>query len=152
MKTVNVTANEAGQIFFPNAKPGKDGQIYGYVRIQSEEVDLENAIGRLVTKSMLKQFSAKAANTLKAGQEFPGQLIHKDTLEPQYEGHNPLQVPVRNADGSIKLDAEKNPVLRNVTSNGMPVYRTTSFTKNQEASDSKLVYDKVVAEAPVPLG
>lgn len=136
---VTVTADKNGQVFFPNAKPGKDGKIYGYVRLEQVTLDLDSSVATKKTVSMLKQFEASAANMLEAGDTVNGKLIQKDSLTPWFADQEPLQVPVK--PGSDEL--------RTVTSGGQPVYRITEFTSNLEKSSAKLAYDKVRVEATI---
>lgn len=133
---VKVTANPAtGVIFTPNARPGKDGKTYGFIRLEENKIDLDGAIGSLKKTSILKQISAEAAAHLVDGQEFPGQIISTDSLVPHFEGQKNLQAPI--AKGSSEL--------RDVLCGGQKVYRKYEFTSDMRKSSVKLTYDKVTA-------
>ncbi len=136
---VKVTANPTtGVIFTPNAKPGKDGKTYGFIRLEESKVDLDGAIGSVKKTSILKQISAEAAAELTDGQEFVGQITSHDSLAPHFEGEKQLQAPI--AKGSKEL--------RDVLCGGMKVYRRYEFTSNLKKASVKLTYDKVaVAQA-----
>jgi hypothetical protein len=138
---VKVTSNpKTGAIFTANAKPGKDGKIYGFIRLEENKVDLGGAIGSVKKVSILKNITAEAAACLVDGQEFPGQIISKDELAPRFEGHKHLQAPLTKGSSELK----------DVLSGGQKVYRTYEFTSDMSKTSTKMVYDKapvVVNEA-----
>jgi hypothetical protein len=152
MKTkVKVTA-KGGQIFFPNLnedktpKLGKDGEQYGYVRLQQDELKIGNGPVTTNQVSILQQFSEKAANLLKEGMELPGNIVITDATKPFFTGQDPLEVPVRDENGKETEDT------RVVTSGGKPVYRDYSWDATGTKVDFKLEYDKVESAKAVAAG
>lgn len=129
--TVKVTANPSnGQVFTRNEKPGKDGTIYGYVRVESSKL-IENG-GFLVTKtvSALVPMSEENFNKspLQDGQEIGGKIIIIESLE-QKPGYQP------------KL-AGANGVP--CTLDGRQIYRATKWTMDANAEDVLIKHNNVI--------
>lgn len=143
MSKVTITKNpKTGAIFTANANLGKDGKQYGYIRVESTEVDMSGAFARVKTRSALKPISQedfnKASGILVEGHQIVGKIINIDSLT-EAPGFSALMVPV--SKGSAEL--------RGVLSNGQQIYRKTEFTSNLEAADSVLTYDKVAVAAEI---
>jgi hypothetical protein len=145
MKTVKITANpKTGEVFTPNEDLGKDGKIYGNYRVESKELDQSGPLTVVKTRSAFRSISQeqfeKGKELLTAGTAIEGKIVRKVTLTPQYEGHKPQQVPVRDAKGNV-IEGEFRPV----TVGGKPTYLKDEFTTDQNAKDELLsvAYDKV---------
>ncbi len=147
MKTaVKITAKE-GQVFFPNlnkdksVKLGKDGKQYGYVRLQQDEINLENDVHTTNEVSILQQVEEKVGRIYEPGMKLPGNLVSIDSFEPSYDDHEPLQVPVRDENRKETGD------MREVTSGGKPVYREVFYDATGTKSDVRFKYDEVKEDA-----
>lgn len=150
-----LTNPNAGKVFTQSfekdgvtPKKDKNGNPYGYIRVEQERIDLKFAYdGGIRKRSSLKAMTVegwnKAQHLLLPGTMIDGQIIRKDSLTPSYPGHKALQAPIRDASG--KATGE----FRGITSNGSPVYRTEEFTDDVNASDVLLTYDKVEVNANV---
>ncbi len=135
MKVI-VTANPAtGLVFNTNEVVGKDGKIYGYVRVESSRL-MENN-GFLVNKkiSALVPMSIKTfeSSPLVAGQELGGKIIVLESLE-QKPGYQP------------KLAGENGtPCLLD----GRQIYRATKWTTDPTATDVLIKHNNQIAGSSV---
>lgn len=126
-KVVSVTAKD-GQVVIPSTTPGKESS--GYMRVEFEITTMENGFIRKEKRSAL--IRGKVADlsslNLKEGAKIIGQIIHKEKTEKSY----PEQEPKINPS-----------TMEVVTSNGLPVYRESFYTADQDATDILLSTDKV---------
>lgn len=152
-KQVTITANpKSGKVFTPaldakgNQKLDKNGKPFGYIRVESAELDLGFAYnGGMKKRSVLISMStaaaeaAMAAGVLTAGAKQDGHIVREDSLEKSYDSQRPLQAPKRDEKNNI-IEGEFN----TITSGGAPVYRNEYFTKDLTKSDVRLAsYDKI---------
>lgn len=154
MKKVTITAhpetkNVFTQTLDAEGKPAldKNGKEHGYIRVESRELNLgfgyQNAVKKRSTLiPMTKEAFLKDADLMTNGTQVPGVIVREDSLEPFFEGQNPLKAPKRDAKGNVIEDE-----FVTITSNGLPVYRNEYFSSNQNAEDVKLEsYDKINQE------
>lgn len=151
IKTI-VTANpQTGKIFTQaldkdgQPKLDKNGQQYGYIRVESRERSLGYAYSRggIKLRSALVSMTMEAWNKSKEdythGVEVPGKIVRQDALTAFYEGQKPLQAPKKDANGKV-IEGE----FVTITSGGAPVYRNEFYTEIEEIEDIKLeMYDKL---------
>jgi len=149
MKTsVTVTANpKTGAIFTQNAKPGKDGQSYGFLRVQQTVVEFKGALASVRQRSALAPFKssdfAKVKDFYKHGTVLEGNIIRKESFEPEYEGQPSKQVPRFDINRKPLLNEDGTPKMRDVTSNGQKIWSKDIFISDLEAKDELcLPYDK----------
>ena len=138
---VIITKNpKTGNVFTPNAKLGKDGVQYGYIRVEKTDLHL-TGFARVQRRSALIPISEKDynayANQLAEGKKLSGKIVYMDSLVPM-DGYKSMDI-VNRETGEVK----------SVTSNGKVVYRKTMFTEDINACDTKVVYDKVAVDAPM---
>lgn len=84
--SVRVTKNPTtGEVFTKNEGLGKDGKQYGYIRVQSEQIDLNGAVARVKTISALKSMTEEDFNKVKHvlvdGASLPGRIRTIESLE-----------------------------------------------------------------------
>lgn len=135
MKKVIVTATAAGQVFTSNGVSEKDGKEYGYIRVESKEVDFSGPVATVKTRSALKAMSREAfdASGIVAGLEIPGHIVVKESTTKNPNRTNQLP-KTQGKDGGVLL------------LNGLPIYRETEFTTDLSVSDEMI---KHTAVAPV---
>lgn len=135
MKVI-VTANKnTGLVFTQNANPGKDGKIYGYVRVESSQRVENNGFLAVKTISALIPMSKESfdAAPLKAGEELGGQIIVLESLE-QKPGYQP------------KLAGESGtPCLLD----GRQIYRTTKWTTDMSAESQTIKHNNVIVGSSI---
>lgn len=128
---VIVTANPSnGQVFTANANAGKDGKIYGYIRVQST-VMVENG-GFLVPKIISALVPMSKENFDKAplavGTELGGKIVRLESLE-QKPGYS---AKTAGKDGQA------------CTLGGQQIYSTTRWTTDAAATDVLIKHDNVI--------
>lgn len=129
--TVKVTANPAnGQVFTRNESLGKDGKVYGYIRVESSK-RIENG-GFLVTKTVSALVPMSEENFIKDplqdGQELGGKIIIIESLE-QKPGYQPK---LAGANGTP------------CTLDGRQIYRATKWTMDANAEDVLIKHNNVI--------
>ena len=131
MNKVTITALN-GSVFTPNAKLGKDGKQYGFIRVESTSIDMSGAVARVKTlsalKSILQDDYNKAKSILTEGTELPGKIIVRETTEAGLPGYQAKMAG--SGDNAV-------PCLFQ----GAQIYRTTEFTSNVNASDVLVAHD-----------
>jgi hypothetical protein len=134
METVKITANKEGQVFTNNAGLGKDGKQYGYIRVEAQTMDFSGVVAKVKTRSALISMTAEdfAKTSLKNGQPLNGKIVFTESViktgnaEPKRAG----------VDGEI------------LTSGGLPIYRYSKFTSDQNATDVLIAHEnQLVAKA-----
>lgn len=134
--SVIVTANPAnGQVFTSTGVSSKDGKEYGYIRLESTEVDFSGPVAQVKKRSALKSMTREAFDMsgLAAGLEIPGRIIVKESLTK-----NPFK-----ANQEPKRQGKEGGIL---LYNGQPIYRETEFTTDLNAQDVTIAHTAV---APV---
>ena len=128
MNKVIVMANEAGQVVVPS----KNNPEFGYLRVtESTTVIDSNGWLRPVTKSALIRGKVSDLTGLgwKAGQALAGQIVVKESLEPT----NPS-----NLEQDKKIAGDTGIAC---TLGGQPIYRTSVYTTDMEATDTLIAHD-----------
>lgn len=134
--SVKVTANPAnGQVFTSTGVSEKDGKEYGYIRLESKQLDMSGTVATVRTQSALKTISKEAfdASELVAGSEIPGKILIKESTTK-----NPFR-----ANQEAKRQGKDGGVL---LFNGLPIYRETEFTSDMSAENVLIAHTAV---APV---
>lgn len=136
---VKVTKHpETGRVFTPFEVLGKDGKQYGSYRVEQKILNQSNGIDRVTSISAFRTISAedfmKAQEFLFEGATLDGQIIVKESTEASYEGQLP------------KTAGEDGEVL---TISGMPIYRSTEYTADMNASDVLIKHDNILASNKV---
>jgi hypothetical protein len=122
----NLSVDEKGQ-----PKLDKNGNRYGFVRLESESLDLNFMYndGGLKKRSALRSLTESAWENVKhimtPGAKFDGKIIVKESLE-QKPGYQ------------LKKSGEDGVTC---TLGGMPIYRTTEFTTDLGAQDELIKHD-----------
>lgn len=156
--SVKITANpKTGLVFTQSVdangapKMDKNGEETGYIRVQSQKLDLAFAYnGGIKTRSILIPMLKSAAEAgmqaglIVAGAELPGKIVRHDSITPFYVGQKPMRAPVRTADNKI-VEGEFNAI----TSGGAPVYRNEFFTESMAKEDIKLESYDTIAKVGV---
>jgi len=130
---VTVTANPANnQVFTPNTTVGKDGQQYGYIRLEQRIVDMKSAVASVKTISALKTMRASdfeiVKSELTAGTKLDGKIIRKETVDAK------IHLDGVKSGYTVKR-AGKEEDAPICSSNGLPIYQTTEFTEDESAQD-----------------
>lgn len=130
---VTITANpQNGQVFTPNANPGKDGQIYGFIRLEQTIIDLKSDVATTKTVSALKTLRAsdyeKAKSFLVEGTEMGGTIVRKETVDSNIHKNGEKS-------GYTVKRAGKGEDAPICMSNGLPIYQTTEFSEDVNAQD-----------------
>jgi len=138
-KSVIVTANPAnGQVFTSTGVSEKDGKEYGFIRVESSEVDFSGPVATVKKRSALKAMSKEAFDTsgIVVGLEISGHIVVKEstTKNPNRTNQEPKR---QGKDGGILLY------------NGLPIYRETEFTTDLSVADELI---KHTAVAPITAG
>lgn len=127
--SVKVTANNEGKVFVANEKIGKDGNVYGYIRVAQTIVDLSGAFARTKVISALKPIShadyEKAKDFLVAGTEMSGKIVRLESLT-QEQGYQP------------KMGGDSGVAC---TVNGQPIFQTTKLDSTGLESDVLIAHD-----------
>lgn len=128
--SVKITANKDGNVFTPGANLGKDGKVYGFIRVQQTLVDLSGAFARTKTISALKSISQddynKAKDFLKEGTELPGNIVRLESLEEK-----PGFTPKMAGDSGVECKV-----------NGKVIYQST-ILDNTGRQDELIAHDNV---------
>ena len=131
---VTVTANKDGLVFTSTGISAKDGKEYGYIRIQSNEMDFSSAVARVISLSALKAISKDAFDMsgIPAGTTLDGKILVKESTikNPFRANHAPK---TEGKDGGILL------------LNGSPIYRETEFTTDLSAQSVLVKHTSVAA-------
>lgn len=123
--SVKVIKNpKSGKVVTPTNNPE-----FGYVTVQSESMQFKGGFARKIVLSALITVAMKDADAFHEGQVLPGKIVVKESLEPT----NP-----DNLDQDIKIAGESNIPC---TVGGAPVYRTTEFTEDMNASSTFVEHD-----------
>ena len=133
--SVIVTANPAnGQVFTSTGVSEKDGKEYGFIRVESKEVDFSGPVATVKTRSALKAMSREAfdASGLVAGLEIPGHIVVKESTTKNPNRTNQLP-KTQGKDGGVLLF------------NGLPIYRETEFTTDLSVADELIKHTSVAA-------
>jgi hypothetical protein len=124
---VRITVNPSnGQVFTANESLGKDGKVYGFIRLEQQFVDMTSSVAAVKVRSALKSISQeayeKAKNFLTPGMELEGNIIVVESL-------------VKEPGSQVKRagNGENAPVL---VSNGMPIYRRTEYETSTDVADT----------------
>jgi len=134
--SVIVTANPSnGQVFTSTGISEKDGKEYGFIRVESKEIDFSGPVATVRTRSALKAMSKEAfdASGLEAGLSISGQIVIKESTTKNPNRTNQLP-KTQGKDGGILLY------------NGLPIYRETEFTTDLSAQNVLVAH---TATAPV---
>lgn len=130
-RSVKVVASEAGDVI----RLSKNDASNGAIRVQETSMEV-NAGGFLQAKKASALIKGKVADLQALGlrdkQEIGGKIIHKESTEPAYDGHEPKINPETGA-----------PVL----SGGQPVYRQSFWTEDMSAASTLLATDKVTVKS-----
>lgn len=139
MSTVKVTGAS-------NANPNQivgvstNNPEYGYIRVESATVQMNNGWLNSVTRSaLIKGKTAdlkKYAENLSIGTELPGKIVVKESLTPFYEG----QQPKRNGNS-----ADSVVLFKRVDGVEKPIYRTTEYTMDMTVQDEMISHDNVLS-------
>ena len=123
---VKVTAKD-GAVVVPSANPE-----FGYIRVASNSIGVDaNGWARKTSKSALIKGAVEDLKSigLTEGQSLPGQIVIVESHEPT----NP-----NNLEQDMKRAGETNIPC---TADGQPIYRTSLYTTNMEATDSLIAHD-----------
>lgn len=136
---VVVTANPKTGLVFNSTGIGKDGKEYGFIRVESKELDMTGAVASVRSLSALKAISKESfdMSDLTAGSIIEGKIIVKESVTKNPFRAN--QEPKRaGKDGGVLLF------------NGLPIYRETEFTTDLSAQNVLVAYTSVApVAAPV---
>jgi len=130
---VTITANPANnQVFTPNANVGKDGQQYGFIRLEQKIVDMKSAVASVKTISALKTMRASDFEIVKSelttGTQISGKIIRKETVDAKIHLNGEKS-------GYTVKKAGKEEDAPICISNGLPIYQATEFTEDENAQD-----------------
>jgi len=137
--SVVVTANPAnGQVFTSSGVSEKDGKEYGFIRVESTEIDFSGPVAQKKTRSALKAMSRETfdAAELAAGSVIPGHIVVKESTTKNPNRTNQLP-KTQGKDGGVLL------------LNGLPIYRETEFTTDLSVKDEMLKHTSVGAPIAV---
>lgn len=137
---VKVTANPVtNSVFTLNTnedgtpKLGKDGNRYGFIRVEQKVVDLTEALARVSVRSAIKSIAEKsfeaAKDVLTPGMELTGKIIRKESLTKEL-GYNEKRAG----------NAENAPLC---TVAGKPIYQTSEYTEDANAMDVLIDHDNL---------
>lgn len=141
MKTsVIVTANpKTGQVFTPNAKLGKDGQAYGFLRVEQTTVESTGGIASVRQRSSLYPFKSSDFDKVKDiytnRVKIDGQIVRKEQLEPRFEGEQHKQVPLYDSNRKPIINADGTTKMRDVLHNGQKIWSKDIYTTNMTDID-----------------
>jgi len=147
MKTaVIITANpNTNEVFNINknadgtTKLGKDGEVWGTIRVQQTQLVKNGNILQPKVISALIPISQKsydvAKTLLKEGSEFGGQIVRKETTETNADGSPLLGYREKRA------GSEENAPL--CTVGGKTIYQTTFHTEDMSVSNELVAHDNV---------
>lgn len=142
MKTkVRITANpKTGEVFTLNANLGKDGQQYGFIRLEQNIIDMKNPVGNIKTVSTLKTFLAKAYDQAKsvlvAGTEMEGTIVRKETTDPEIHKNGEKSGYAVKRAGK----GENAPICK---VGNLPIYQSTEFSEDANAADTLIQHTNV---------
>ena len=119
---------------------GKDGKVYGRIRVDSIQTVIQNNMERDVKRSAFITLSEEVLarrtkdGSLEEGTEYKvagmsGKLKVVESIKPFFEAQEPK---TKGADGEV------------ITSGGMPVFRETVFTLDMNEHDVLLPSDSTV--------
>jgi hypothetical protein len=113
---------------------------YGYIRVESATVQMNNGWLNSVTRSALIKGKTsdlkKFAENLSIGTELPGKIVVKESLTPFYEG----QQPKRNGNA-----ADSVVLFKRVDGVEKPIYRETVYTMDMTVQDDPIQHDNVLS-------
>lgn len=124
---VKVTANESGAVVVPSKNPD-----YGYVRLESKSVSVDaGGWARKSTKSALIRglVSDLKEMGLTNGKTLPGQIV----IVESHEATNPEDL-----EQDMKIAGDSGVPC---TKDGQPIYRTSRYTTDMEATDTLIAHD-----------
>lgn len=127
---VIVTANPTtGQVFTETGVSEKDGKVYGYIRLESKEVDLSGPVAQVKVLSCLKSIAKDTflMSGISAGDVFPGKIriVESTTPNPNRAKQQPKRI------GDLIL-----------THGGAPIYRETEYCVDATMADVRLAHDQ----------
>lgn len=128
------------EVLNPDTNEMED-QTFGKVRVDEVTIVMKNGFASPRRRSAFITLTEAALDhydgLLEVGMPYPeaGKIVVTETASPQYDGHKPKR------EGSA-ADAKI------VLSGGKPVYRSTEFVYDLEATDTLLPTDKVEAGVP----
>jgi hypothetical protein len=126
-KDVVVTANESGAVVIPSKNPE-----FGYVRLETKSVTIDaNGWARKSSRSALIKGAVADLKEmgLTQGQKLPGQIVIVESHEPT----NPEDL-----EQDMKVAGDSGVPC---TKDGQPIYRTSLYTTDMEATDTLIAHD-----------
>ena len=120
--TVKIALNpKNGQIFTANDNLGKDGKVYGFLRLEQQIVDFHSSVANVKVISALKSISLeayeKAKTFLTEGMEIGGKIIITESLKED------VGFKIKYSNG------ENTPICM---FNGKPIYRKTEYSDAED--------------------
>ena len=98
----------------------KNKPEFGTIRLEETGMRFTGGFVNSTKRSAFIRGKVKDLASFYAGQELPGQIIAKETRQPQYEGHTP------------KINQTTSEVI---SVNGSPVYLSYEYTEDLTAKD-----------------
>lgn len=127
---VIVTANpKTGEVFTETGVSEKDGKVYGYIRLESKELDMSGPVAQVKVLSCLKSIAKDTFQIagINAGDVFPGKIriVESTTPNPNRTKQEPKRI------GDLVL-----------THMGAPIYRETEYCADATMADVRLAHDQ----------
>lgn len=111
--------------------PSKNKPEYGTMRVEETGMRFTNGFVNSTKRSAFIRGKIKDLASFYAGQELPGQIVARETRQPQYEGHSP------------KINPTTSEL---VLVNGANVYLSFEYTEDLSAKDQLIQNSPVVIE------
>ena len=143
---VTITANKEGNVFTPNANPGKDGKIYGFFRVEEKIIDMTSAVARVKVRSALKSISQddynKAKDLLIAGTQLPGRVRIIETTDKELADKKNYQAKMAGSSENAQ------PCLLG----GAQIFRGSEYDATGKLEDILVQHDNVIVGSSVNSG
>ena len=126
MNKVKVNANEVGAVVIPSKNPE-----YGYIRLTQDFTDFSDGWARPANKSTLLKGAVEDLKNLafSNGQLLDGQIVITESMEPSNAEDHSQDIKMAGETG-VQCSVE-----------GAPIYRTSVYTLDMEATDSIIKHD-----------
>lgn len=127
MSKVKVSADANGNVIVASEKNPE----YGYIRVESTNITFQNGWAQPKTRSALLRGKVEDLKVLglKAGQELPGKIVIKETLEATNPNDPDQDMKKAGATGIT------------CTVNDQPIYRSAFYTENLDDQDVLMEHD-----------
>lgn len=124
--SVQVTANKAGQVVISN------NNGYGFIRVSQTRMQLDERTGFVAPKTLSALIKGKVEHlemfNYKAGQELPGKIVIKESLEP---------FNTKNPEKDYKIAGDTNVVC---CVDGQPIYRNCFYNVSGTDMDELIAH------------